>query len=75
MYQPGSIAVERVNANGAVVAAAGIAEERPQIGGCIGIAGGELVERLVSAAGAGHSGCPVDQHPPIPPPLLELAIV
>jgi hypothetical protein len=40
LYQPGSIAVDRVNADGAVVAAANIAEERPQIGGCIGIAGG-----------------------------------
>ena len=63
MYQPGSIAVDRVNANGAVVAAAGIAEKQPQIGDCIGIAGGELVERSVTAAGVRHSGCPVDQHP------------
>ena len=63
LYQPGSIAVERVNAEGAVVAAAGFAEQRPQIGGCIGIAGGELVGRLVTAAGVRHSGCPVDQRP------------
>jgi hypothetical protein len=46
---------------GRVVAAAGIAEERPQIGGCIRIAGAELVDRLVTGAGVPHSGRPVDQ--------------